>query len=343
MVTGATGYIGSHTIIELVKSGNYEVIAVDSCERSSAKTMDRIARITGKKVIFYQMDITDKKAFFDIFAQHPEISGIIHFAAYKCIPESVAHPLLYYRNNLGTLENVLEACEKYHIPHLIFSSSCSVYGEVTQLPVTEKTPFGIPTCAYAHSKEIGERMIRFMTQAHPELQAVILRYFNPVGADMSGLNGEFSPDEPNNLMPIITQVAVGKRAKLTVFGADYGTRDGSCIRDYIHVSDIAAAHVLALNFLNAKENTTNYEVFNLGSGTGISVLEMIHAFEQETGVQLTYTLGDRRPGDVAAICSDSSRAKTLLHWYCQHDLNDIVDSAWRWEQQLQKENDQPSI
>ena len=334
MVTGGMGYIGSHTIIELLKSGKYQVVSVDSCERSTPETAARIEQITGVPIVNEQIDICNKKAFFELFERHSDIVGIIHFAAYKSVPESVEKPLEYYRNNLGSLENVLEACQKFGIPNLIFSSSCSIYGEVSQLPVTENTPVGVPFCPYAHTKQIGEDMLRFFTQAHPELQVVILRYFNPVGNDMSGLNGELSPDKPNNLMPIITQVAIGKKEHITVFGDDYNTRDGSCIRDYIHVSDIAEAHILALNFLQNNKNETNCEVFNLGSGSGITVLEMLHTFEQETGVKLNYTIGLRRAGDVPAIYSDSHRAQEKLGWSCKHDLKDMITSAWAWEQQL---------
>jgi UDP-glucose 4-epimerase len=226
----------------------------------------------------------------------------------------------------------LEACLKYNIPNLIFSSSCSIYGEVETLPVNEVTPMGTPFCPYAHTKQIGEEMIRFFANANPHFNAVILRYFNPVGAHSSGLNGELSPDKPNNLMPIITQVAIGKMKQLTVFGTDYDTRDGSCIRDYVHVSDIADAHVKAMQFLIEKRNTNNCEVFNLGLGNGVSVLEMIHAFEEITGVKLNYTLGTRRAGDVPAVYSDSTRAEKLLHWQCKRTLEDMLTSAWKWEQ-----------
>ena len=337
LVTGGTGYIGSHTIIELVQTGQFEVISVDSCERSTPQTIDRIEAITGIKVPHYTANICHKDTLIKIFEEHNDIGGIIHFAAYKSVPESVEKPLEYYRNNLVSLENVLEACEKYHVPHLIFSSSCSIYGDVAQLPVNESTPIGIPFCPYAHTKQIGEEMIRFFTHKQTDLQSVILRYFNPVGAHPSGLNGELSPDKPNNLMPIITQVGIGKLKQMTVFGTDYNTRDGSCIRDYIHVSDIANAHVKALQFLLEKKNSSNYEIFNLGSGSGVTVLEMIKSFEETTGVKLNCILGDRRAGDVPAIFSDSARANNLLKWECQYGIEDIVKSAWKWEKFLQNE------
>ena len=337
LITGGTGYIGSHTIIEMIETGTFTPICVDNCERSTPKTIERIESITGVRVPFYKLNICDRDDFFRIFEENKDIVGIIHFAAYKSVPESVGKPLEYYRNNLQSLENVLEACVKFHIPNFIFSSSCSIYGEVETLPVDENTQMGAPFCPYAHTKQIGEEMIRFFTQIHPHFNAVILRYFNPVGAHSSGLNGEFSPDKPNNLMPIITQVGIGKMEKLTVFGTDYNTRDGSCIRDYVHVSDIANAHVKALEMLIEKRNSANCEVFNLGSGNGVSVLEMLHAFEDITGIKLNYTLGERRAGDIPAVYSNSARAHTLLHWHCKFSIKDMVESAWKWEQHLQRE------
>lgn len=337
LVTGGTGYIGSHTVIELVKKGDYDVISVDNFIRSTPQTVDRIARITGKKVKNYPVDITDKATFFKVLEENPDITGIIHFAALKSVPESVEKPLEYYRNNLGSLENVLEACSRFRIPHLIFSSSCSIYGEVNRLPVTEETPIGEAFCPYAHTKQIGEQMIRFYTGVHPELKTVILRYFNPVGADMSGMNGELSPDKPNNLMPIITQVGIGKLPELTVFGTDYETRDGSCVRDYIHVSDIAEAHIRSLQFLMEGKNESNYEVFNLGYGNGVTVMEMIRTFEKVTGKTLPYRKGGRRAGDIPAIYSNSHKAEKLLGWKCRYNLDDMIASAWKWENYLLNE------
>jgi len=337
LITGGAGYIGSHTIIEMLETGIFTPICVDSCERSTPETLNRIEKITCVQVPFYQLDICNKEAFFRIFEEHRDIIGIIHFAAYKCVPESVEKPLEYYRNNLQSLENVLEACVRYNVTNLIFSSSCSIYGEVELLPVNETTPMGTPFCPYAHTKQIGEEMIRFFAQIHPQFNAVLLRYFNPVGAHSSGLNGELSPDKPNNLMPIITQVAIGKLKQLTVFGTDYSTRDGSCIRDYVHVSDIANAHIKALQFLIEKRNLSNCEAFNLGSGNGISVLEMLRTFEEITGIKLNYTLGERRAGDVPAVFSDSTKATNMLHWQCKRTLSDMVTSAWKWEMRLKNE------
>lgn len=334
MVTGGCGYIGSHTIIELIRSGEYDAISVDSCERSTPQTMQRIEAITGVKVPNYQIDICDKQKFFAIFDENPDIQGIIHFAAYKAVGESVEKPLMYYRNNLNSLLNVLEACQHFHVPNFIFSSSCSVYGSVKKLPVNEDTPMGEAFCPYAHTKQIGESMIRATALAYPQLQTLILRYFNPVGAHPSGLNGELSPDKPNNLIPIIMHVATGILPQMTVFGTDYDTRDGSCIRDYLHVCDIADAHVKALNYLSAHHNATNCEVFNLGSGNGVSVLEMLNATEKYLGRKLNFVMGPRRPGDVPAIYGDSHRANQLLNWHCQYSLEDMISSAWKWEQHL---------
>ena len=322
MVTGGCGYIGSHTIIELIQSGRYEVVSVDNNVRSTPETMDRVERITGVKVHNCKVDICDKAAFFKVFEEYPDIQGIIHFAAYKAVGESVEEPLMYYRNNLGALANVLEACQRFDVRALIFSSSCSVYGEVKDLPVSESTPMGQAFCPYAHTKQIGEEMIRNMMVPNPSMNALILRYFNPVGAHVSGMNGELSPDKPNNLVPIIMRVASGKQPSMQVFGTDYDTRDGSCIRDYLHVSDIADAHVKAMDYLLERRNQEQCEVFNLGSGNGISVME---------------TVGGRRAGDISAIYGDSSRANTLLNWHCRYNVHDMMESAWKWEQYLDSE------
>ena len=289
MVTGGCGYIGSHTIIELIQSGRYEVVSVDNNVRSTPETMDRVERITGVKVHNCKVDICDKAAFFKVFEEYPDIQGIIHFAAYKAVGESVEEPLMYYRNNLGALANVLEACQRFDVRALIFSSSCSVYGEVKDLPVSESTPMGQAFCPYAHTKQIGEEMIRNMMVPNPSMNALILRYFNPVGAHVSGMNGELSPDKPNNLVPIIMRVASGKQPSMQVFGTDYDTRDGSCIRDYLHVSDIADAHVKAMDYLLERRNQEQCEVFNLGSGNGISVMEMLAAAAQATSLPSTAT------------------------------------------------------
>ena len=331
LVTGGNGYIGSHTLIQLIKSGQFEVVSVDNLCRSKRGTMDRIEAITGKKVKNYEVDICDREAFFSIFEKEGPIDGIIHFAAYKCVPESVDKPVMYYRNNLNSLLNVMDACEKFAVRSLIFSSSCSIYGEVKHLPVTEETPAGEAACPYAHTKQIGESMIHAFCHKKTDFRAIILRYFNPVGADMSGLNGELSPDIPNNLMPIIMETGIGKRPSMTVFGTDYDTRDGSCIRDYIHVTDIANAHVKALQYAMNEKNTDVCATFNLGSGNGVSVLEMLNAFEKITGQKLNYVLGPRRQGDLAAIYSNSAKAEKILGWKCEYGVEDMIRSAWAWE------------
>lgn len=334
MVTGGCGYIGSHTIIALIESGKYDVVSVDNCVRSTPETMDRVEKITGVKVRNYSVDVCDKEAFFKVFEENKDVVGIIHFAAYKAVGESVEKPLLYYRNNLGTMMNVLEACEKFNVKHLLFSSSASVYGDIKDLPVTELTPMGKAFCPYAHTKQICEGMIQSETVADQQLSSLILRYFNPVGAHPSGLNGELSPDKPNNLIPIIMQVASGKMKQMAVFGTDYDTRDGSCIRDYLHVCDVADAHVKAMDYLVEGRNSQRCEIFNIGSGNGLSVLEMLEAAEEVVGHKLNYTIGDRRPGDVPAIYSDSSLANRLLGWKCRYDVHDMMESAWKWERNV---------
>lgn len=334
MVTGGCGYIGSHTIIALIESGKYDVVSVDNCVRSTPETMDRVEKITGVKVENHMVDICDKEAFFKVFEENKDVVGIIHFAAYKAVGESVEKPLMYYRNNLGTMMNVLEACEKFNVKHLLFSSSASVYGDIKDLPVTELTPMGKAFCPYAHTKQICEGMIQSETVADQQLSSLILRYFNPVGAHPSGLNGELSPDKPNNLIPIIMQVASGKMKQMAVFGTDYDTRDGSCIRDYLHVCDVADAHVKAMDYLVEGRNSQRCEIFNIGSGNGLSVLEMLDAAEKVVGHKLNYTIGDRRPGDVPAIYSDSSRANRLLGWKCRYDVHDMMESAWKWERNV---------
>ncbi|MBO7630517.1 MAG: UDP-glucose 4-epimerase GalE [Bacteroidales bacterium] len=334
LVTGGCGYLGSHTIIALIQSGKYEVVSVDSCVRSTPETMNRVEVITGVKVKNYQVDICDKEAFFKVFEENPDMVGIIHFAAFKAVGESMEQPLMYYRNNLGTMMNVLEACEKFSVKQLLFSSSSAVYGDIKNLPVSEQTPLGVAACPYAHTKQICEGMIQSELVANKNLNALILRYFNPVGAHPTGLNGELSPGKPNNLIPVIMHVASGILPQMTVFGTDYDTRDGSCIRDYLHVCDIADAHVKAMSYLLDGKNSERFEIFNLGSGNGLSVLEMLSAAEKVIGKKLNYVLGNRRPGDIPAIYSDCTRANEILGWRCQYDVADMMESAWKWEQNV---------
>lgn len=333
LVTGGAGYIGSHTIIELINNG-FEIISADNYINSSSETYERIKKITGKNIQHYAIDLCDAELTKKLFSENPKIKGVIHFAALKSVPESVEKPLLYYRNNFGSLINILECLKQFTIPHFIFSSSCSVYGNVKQLPVNEGTPTGDVECPYAYTKLAGERIIQDFSLITPEINSVSLRYFNPVGAHVSGLNGELPLHKPNNLVPVITQTAIGKINQMSVFGNDYKTRDGTCIRDYIHVSDIANAHVKALTYLIEKKQKTNYSLFNLGSGNGVTVLEAIKAFEKISGQKLNFKIAARRSGDVEAIYSDSSNALKLLDWKPKHNIESMMETAWKWEQNL---------
>lgn len=331
VVTGGAGYIGSHTIIELLETTGFNVISIDNFSNSSVKTFDRIEKITGKKVKNYQVDICNKRKLEKIFEIEKNILGVIHFAAYKSVPESVSNPYKYYHNNINSLLNILECCLKFSINNFIFSSSCSVYGNINQLPVKEDTPFGNAESPYGYTKQVGEKMINDYSAAFPQLQSIALRYFNPVGAHVSGLIGESPINKANNLVPIITQTAIGKMKEMTVFGNDYTTRDGTCIRDYIHVTDIATAHIKAMMYLIENRNKSNFSIFNLGTGTGVSVLEAIAAFEKISGQKLNYTLGDKRPGDVMAIYSDTAKSEKELDWKPQFNLEEMMETAWKWE------------
>lgn len=335
LVTGICGYIGSHTAIELLKRKNVEVVGIDSFINSDASAIDRIEAISGRKVHFHKLDLCDLTACQAVFKQEGTIDGIIHFAALKAVGESVEKPLLYYHNNIESLVNILECCRAFSVPNFIFSSSCSLYGNVSELPVKEDTALAETESPYAHTKLVGEAILKAFAKVS-EVKICALRYFNPVGADMSGLNGELPIGKPNNLVPIITQTAIGRLEKMTVFGDDYPTRDGSCIRDYVHVSDIANAHLLALDYLIDNRNQEHFEVFNLGTGNGVTVFEAIAAFEKVSKLKLNFEVGPRRPGDVAAIYSDSSKAKSILAWEAQFSLEEMMRSAWEWEQNLQK-------
>lgn len=338
IVTGGAGYIGSHTIIELLKA-DFEVISMDNYSNSSSNTYDRIESISGKRISFETVDLTDKSLTQKIFDAHSDAIGIIHFAALKSVPDSVARPIEYYRNNNDSLLNVLEQVEKHEIKTTIFSSSCSVYGNLRkeQLPVVEDTTWNTAECSYANSKQMGEDMLRNVAQISKN-NFIALRYFNPVGAHPTGLNGEMPSKVVNNLAPIITQAAAGLRDKLTVFGNDYDTRDGSAIRDYIHVVDIAKAHVKALELGLSGDMKDNYDVVNLGSGNGVSVLEAINAFEKTTDKKVPYIIGHRREGDVEAIFSDCTKAKKVLNWECEFGIEDMMSSAWKWQQYLVDNN-----
>ncbi|MBL7931578.1 MAG: UDP-glucose 4-epimerase GalE [Bacteroidia bacterium] len=337
IVTGGAGYIGSHTIIELLNNTDLNVISVDNFSNSSSAAYEKIKQICSRSFETIELDLCDKQLLEKKLGSLENVVGIIHFAAYKSVPESVADPLLYYHNNNTSLINILEFCKIKGIQNFIFSSSCSVYGNADALPVTEKTPLAKAESPYAHTKQMGEEMIAFFCKANPSFRATLLRYFNPVGAHISGKIGEFPLNRPNNLVPIITQTAVGKNS-LVVFGNDYPTRDGSCIRDYIHVSDIADAHVKALQNLIQKKGLEQCQLFNLGTGNGVSVLEAIASFEKVSGTKLKYTIGGRRAGDVVAVYANNTRAKEQLNWVPKYSLDDMMASAWKWQLNIEGSN-----
>lgn len=328
LVTGGTGYIGSHTIVDLISHG-YEVICLDNGINSDKSSLFGIYQITGHHVHHYDVDACNLDEVKKIFKDHPDIEGIIHFAALKSVEESVEKPLLYFRNNLTSLINVLEVGMEYKIKAFIFSSSCTVYGDVQFSPVNEATPLQDAASPYGRTKQIGEKIIMDSVQ-NTATKSILLRYFNPAGAHSSGKLGESPLNSPVNLVPVITAAALGKR-KLTVFGADYPTKDGSCVRDYIHVEDLARAHTLALEYIFQNKQTISTEVFNVGIGNGLTVLEMIQAFERVSGIKLEYNLGKRRSGDVMAIYSDYKKASDLLAWSPKFDVDQIMLSAWQWE------------
>lgn len=334
MVTGGCGYIGSHTLVDLIDNG-FDVLSIDNNSRSNPEILERVERITGRPIRNFKVDLCDFRKTKNIFQKHKDIKGIIHFAAFKTVHESVENPLLYYHNNLNSLLNLLQCVEEFKIPWFVFSSSCSVYGNAKQLPVTEKTPFGMAESPYAHTKQIGEDMISHFAK-RVKTNFINLRYFNPAGAHATAAIGESQWNKPQNLVPVITHAAI-KKKKLIVHGSDYPTRDGSCVRDYIHVMDVAHAHTLALGYLIKKKmreaGTPTAEVFNLGLGNGVTVLEAINTFEKVTGVKLHFTIGPRRKGDVAAIYSDNKKAAKILGWKPLRSLEDIMLSAWHWEQE----------
>ena len=332
VVTGGAGYIGSHTIVDVLENG-FEVISIDNLSRSSIDVYKGIQAITNKPCIHYEIDVCNLEALRNVFIQHTDIVGIIHFAAYKSVHESVQFPLRYYQNNMQSLVSILQCVEEFSIPHFVFSSSCSVYGNTNDLSVTENSILGKPECPYAATKQMGEQIVLDAVKANP-FHAIILRYFNPVGAHASAAIGELPIDKPSNLVPVITQVAAGILPALAVWGKDYATRDGTCIRDYIHVMDIANAHTKALQYAMQKKQTSNGEVFNLGSGNGVSVLEAIQAFENATNMVLPVAFGPRRSGDVEAIYANCDLAEQRLGWKPQRSLHDMMASAWRWQQNL---------
>lgn len=333
LVTGGTGYIGSHTTVELQNAG-YEVIIVDDLSNSSVDVLDGIEKITGIRPAFEQFDLVDKTKVDEFFAKYPDIQAIIHFAASKAVGESVEKPLLYYRNNLVSMINLLECQVKYGVNNIVFSSSCTVYGQPDQLPVTEMTPRKDAESPYGNTKRVNEDILHDAIVANPRIQGIALRYFNPVGAHSSALIGELPLGVPANLVPFITQTAAGLRDELKVFGNDYDTPDGSAIRDYINVVDLAKAHVVAVERLLEKKNKASYEIFNLGTGTGVSVLEAVNAFEKSTGVKLKYKIVGRRAGDIEKIWADTSYANHELGWKAETGIEETMLSAWKWEKKL---------
>ena len=329
LVTGGCGYIGSHTIVDLINNG-FEVISIDNFSRSNPLILDGIKSITGKVVNNYNVDLCDLNATKKVFEAHPDISGIIHFAAYKMVGESVEKPLLYYHNNLVSLTNLLTLVEEFKIQNLVFSSSCSVYGNATELPVTENTVTQKAESPYAHTKQMGEEIIENFARNYP-LKYMLLRYFNPAGAHESAQIGELPIDRPQNLVPYITKTATGELEQLSIFGNDYPTKDGTCIRDYIHVMDIGGAHTAALKRMQQDPDGDWANIYNLGAGVGRSVLEAVETFEKVNSIKLNWTYADRRPGDVIAVYADNQKAVNDLNWQLKYSFEDIMKSAYQWE------------
>lgn len=333
LVTGGTGYIGSHTVVELQDAG-YDVIVVDDLSNSSLDVLDNIEKITGKKPTFEQINLADAEKTDDFFSRHQDIAAIIHFAASKAVGESVQIPLHYYRNNLVSLMNILDCQRKYNIANIVFSSSCTVYGQPDKLPVTEDTPRKDAESPYGNTKRVNEDILQDSINAYPELKGIALRYFNPIGAHPSALIGELPLGVPQNLVPFITQTAAGLREEIRVFGDDYDTTDGSAVRDYINVVDLAKAHVVAISRLLENKNKSAYEVFNLGTGNGVSVLEIVNGFEKSTGVKLNYKIVGRRAGDIEKIWADTTYANEELGWKAEKGLEETLLSAWNWEKRV---------
>ena len=335
LVTGGAGYIGSHTTVELIHAG-YEVVIVDNLSNSRMEVLNGIEQITGTKPYFENFDLCEAPLLEAFLTNYPQIRSIVHFAAFKSVEESVKQPLKYYRNNLLSLMNLLDGMSGHQIPNLVFSSSCTVYGQPDQLPVTEKSPVKTARSPYGNTKRISEEIIADTVESDPGIQAISLRYFNPIGAHPSAEIGELPLGIPDNLVPFITQTAWGIRDYLQVFGDDYNTPDGSCIRDYLHVVDLAKAHVAAISRLEKRENKAKHEIFNLGTGKGISVLEMITSFEKVTGLKLPYKITGRRSGDIEQVWADTRLANRTLGWKAEHSIEDALLSAWKWEKKYRK-------
>ncbi|UKJ08420.1 UDP-glucose 4-epimerase GalE [Solitalea lacus] len=332
LVTGGTGYIGSHTVVELINAG-YETVIADNLSNSERFILDRIEQIAGVRPKFYEIDLCDKAKVEDLFNAESDIKAVIHFAAFKAVGESVKEPLKYFRNNNLSLINLLEVMNEKGVNNIVFSSSATVYGQPDVLPATEATPFQKALSAYGSTKQMGEEILEKVSSA-TIIKSIALRYFNPVGAHKSALIGELPVGVPNNLMPFVTQTGIGKREMLTIFGDDYSTPDGTCIRDYIHVVDLAKAHVKACERLIAEKAESNYEVFNLGTGKGTSVLEIVNAFEKVTGQKLNYKIGPRREGDVESLYAETKLANEKLGWKAELGLEEMLSSAWAWEVKL---------
>lgn len=337
LVTGGCGFIGAHTIADLIQNG-FEAISIDDNSRSNTYLLDGVEKITGKKIKNYKVNLCSFDETRAVFEENPDINGIIHFAAYKAVGESVEQPLLYFENNLFSLINLLKCTREFAIGHFVFSSSCTVYGSPDRIPVTEQSPVKQAESPYGLTKQMGEQMIEEIAKLGTT-KCILLRYFNPVGAHPSTLIGELPLGRPANLVPAITQTAIGKLPAMTVYGTDYDTRDGSCIRDYIHVCDIAHAHTLALQMLINGKSTKACDIFNLGTGNGVTVLEAITAFEKVSGVKLNYETGPRRPGDIVAIFANNEKAINELGWTIQYDLDDMMKTAWAWELKIKEDEE----
>jgi UDP-glucose 4-epimerase len=335
LVTGGTGYIGSHTVVELQQAG-YEVVIVDNLSNSNADVIEGIVRITGQRPVFEKLDCTDMPAMQALFDRHRGMDGIIHFAASKAVGESVKKPLKYYRNNIVSLINLLELMPKFDVKGIVFSSSCTVYGEPDSNPIDESAPIKPATSPYGNTKQINEEIIQDFIHSGAPIKSVILRYFNPIGAHPTAEIGELPLGVPQNLVPFITQTGIGIREELSVFGNDYNTPDGTCIRDFINVVDLAKAHVIAIERMLEQKSDENVEIFNLGTGRGLSVLELIHVFEKVTGKPLNYKIVGRREGDIEQIWANPERANKILGWKAETNIEDTMASAWKWQLRLRE-------
>lgn len=333
LVTGGLGFIGSHTVVELQNKG-FEVVIIDDCSNSDESVLEGIEAITGKKPLYEKLDLKEKQKVEDFFQKYQDVTGVIHFAASKAVGESVEKPLLYYENNIGTLVYILKELSKKNKASFIFSSSCTVYGQADKMPITEDAPVKVAESPYGNTKQMGEEIIADTCKVTPGLNAIALRYFNPMGAHPSANIGELPKGVPQNLVPFITQTGIGLRKELSVFGDDYPTPDGTCIRDYIYVVDLAKAHVVALERLLNGDNASNYEVFNVGTGKGSSVLEAIKSFEKVSGKKLNYKIVDRRPGDITTAYADTTKANKVLGWKAEYTLEEAMNYAWIWEQKI---------